>query len=178
MDYANFGREIVRKNPLNMNKVIRVGSISHMGKTIKRQPVLLDLQSMAAHTFVSGTNGSGKSNTIFKILEEMMKAEIPFMVIEPAKGEYKNVFGHQPNVKVYGTSRKKTELLKINPFWFNDDVDILEHIDMILQVFNASWSMYAAMPAVLKAAIESAYVECGWNLKLQNVKVILKFSLP
>ncbi len=174
MEYAHFGREVVRKTPLNMQKVIRIGSISHMGKAIKKQPVLLDLQSMAAHTFVSGTNGSGKSNTIFKILDEMMKASIPFMVIEPAKGEYKNVFGHRPNVKVYGTNKKKTELLKLNPFWFNDDVDILEHIDMILQVFNASWSMSAAMPAVLKAAIENAYIECGWNLKTSKCEGDIK----
>lgn len=170
MEYAHFGREVVRKTPLNSGKVIRIGSVSHMGKTVRNQPVLLDLQSMAAHTFIAGTNGSGKSNTVFKLLEEMMSASIPFMVIEPAKGEYKNVFGREPNVSVYGTNKKKTELLRLNPFWFNEDVDVLEHIDMLLQVFNASWSMYAAMPAVLKTAIESAYVACGWNLNTSECK--------
>lgn len=165
MEYASFGREVVRKTPLKSGKVIRIGSISHMGKTIAHQPVLLDMQSMAAHTFVAGTNGSGKSNTVFRILEELMSASIPFMVIEPAKGEYKNVFGHEPNVKVYGTNSRKAELLRLNPFWFNEDVDVLEHIDKLIDVFNASWPMYAAMPAVLKAAIENAYRSCGWDLK-------------
>ncbi|MGN1203301.1 MAG: helicase HerA domain-containing protein, partial [Eubacterium sp.] len=164
MEYASFGREVVRKTPLRSGKLVRIGTISHMGKTIKNQPVLLDLQSMAAHTFVAGTNGSGKSNTVFRLLEELMKASIPFMVIEPAKGEYKNVFGHDAGVKVYGTNRKKSEILRINPFWFNEDVDVLEHIDKLIEVFNASWPMYAAMPAVLKAAIENAYITCGWNL--------------
>lgn len=165
MEYASFGREVVRKTPLKSGKVMRVGSISHMGKTIAHQPVLLDMQSMAAHTFVAGTNGSGKSNTVFRIIEELMGASIPFLVIEPAKGEYKNVFGREPNVKVYGTNSRKTELLRLNPFWFNDDVDVLEHIDKLIDVFNASWPMYAAMPAVLKAAIENAYRSCGWDLK-------------
>lgn len=165
MEYASFGREVVRKTPLKSGKVMRVGSIYHMGKTIAHRPVLLDMQSMAAHTFVAGTNGSGKSNTVFRIIEELMRASIPFMVIEPAKGEYKNVFGREPNVKVYGTNSRKTELLRLNPFWFNDDVDVLEHIDKLIDVFNASWPMYAAMPAVLKAAIESAYRACGWDLK-------------
>lgn len=163
-EYASFGREPVRKTPLRNGSLLRIGDVSHMGKTLKNQPVILDLQSMAAHTFVAGTNGSGKSNAVFKILEELMAADIPFLVIEPAKGEYKNVFGSDPGVHVYGTNRKKTELMHINPFWFNDDVNILEHIDKLVDVFNASWSMYAAMPAVLKAAIENAYRSCGWDL--------------
>lgn len=165
MEYASFGREVVRKTPLKSGKVMRVGAISHMGKTIASQPVLLDMQSMASHTFVAGTNGSGKSNTVFRMIESLMGASIPFMVIEPAKGEYKNIFGREPNVKVYGTNSRKTELLRLNPFWFNDDVDVLEHIDKLIDVFNASWPMYAAMPAVLKAAIENAYRSCGWDLK-------------
>ncbi len=164
MEYASFGRDVVRKDPLRSGKVMRVGTICHMGREIPNQPVLLDMQSMRSHTFIAGTNGSGKSNTVFKLLEEFLSAGIPFLVIEPAKGEYKNVFGREPNVRVYGTNSKKTELLRLNPFWFNDDVSVLEHIDNLMAVFNASWSMYAAMPSVLKSAIENAYKSCGWNL--------------
>lgn len=166
MEYASFGQEVVRKSRMNPGTVAQIGVVSHMGKTNPNQPVYLDIQSLAAHTFVAGTNGSGKSNTIFRLLEELMRNGIPFLVIEPAKGEYKNVFGSDKSarVKVYGTNRRKTALLRINPFWFNEDVDVREHIDKLIEVFNASWPMYAAMPAVLKAAIENAYRECGWDL--------------
>lgn len=164
MEYAAFGREVVRKSPLKAGKVARLGTVMHMGRVGRNQPVILDLQSLAAHTFIAGTNGSGKSNTIFRILEELQQASIPFMVIEPAKGEYKNVFGKEENVSVYGTNRDKTPLLRLNPFWFNNDVNIKEHIASLMSVFNASWSMYAAMPSVLNTAIENAYRLCGWNL--------------
>ncbi len=164
MEYASFGREVVRKSPLQAGKVVKLGTVVHMGKREQNQPVILDLQSLAAHTFIAGTNGSGKSNAIFRILEELQRSDIPFMVIEPAKGEYKNVFGRDKNVFVYGTNRKKTPLLRLNPFWFNDDVDIKEHIASLMGVFNASWPMYAAMPSVLNTAIENAYKDCGWNL--------------
>lgn len=164
MEYASFGREVVRKTPLRSGRTAKVGVISHMGKAVTQQPVLLDLQSMAAHTFVAGTNGSGKSNTIFCLLEELLEANIPFMVVEPAKGEYKNVFRGEDGVKVYGTNRTKTPLLRLNPFWFNEDVNVKEHIAKLMDVFNASWPMYAAMPAVLNGAIENAYRACGWNL--------------
>lgn len=162
--HASFGIEVVRKSSLANGSLVRIGEIQHMSKNMG-QPVLLDLQSLASHTFIAGTNGSGKSNTVFRILEELLRLKLPFMVIEPAKGEYKNLFGNDANVTVYGTNPKKTKLLNINPFWFNDDVSVHEHIDKLIEIFNASWSMSAAMPAVLKASIENAYKACGWNLR-------------
>ena len=75
------------------------------------------------------------------------------LVIEPAKGEYKNVLGHRKDVNVFGTNPKKTKLLKINPFRFSDEIHILEHIDRLIEIFNVCWPMYAAMPAVLKDSV-------------------------
>lgn len=173
-NHAAFGLEVVRKALKPNGALINLGQVQHMGKTTG-QPILLDLQTLASHTFIAGTNGSGKSNTVFKILEELLRLKLPFMVIEPAKGEYKNVFGNEPNVTVLGTNPKKTKLLSINPFWFNDDITVREHIDKLIEIFNASWSMHAAMPAVLKASIENAYKSCGWNLKTSECLGVKKF---
>ncbi len=41
---------------------------------------------------------------------------------------------------------------------------ILEHIDRLIEIFNVCWPMYAAMPAVLKDAVERAYIGAGWDL--------------
>ena len=79
--------------------------------------------------------------------------EVTFLVIEPAKGEFKHKFGHYANVTVYGTNKKKMNLLRINPFSFPEDIDVHEHIDRLIEIFNVCWPMYAAMPAVLKDAI-------------------------
>lgn len=172
--HASFGVNVVRKTALNDCSLIRLGDVFHMGKNTSR-PVLLDSHSLSSHTFIAGTNGSGKSNTVFRLIEELMRLSVPFMVIEPAKGEYKNLFGNEPNVEVYGTNPKKSKILKINPFWFNDDVSVHEHIDKLIEIFNASWSMYAAMPAVLKASIENAYKSCGWDLKTSECLGIKRF---
>ena len=87
-----------------------------------------------------------------------------FMVIEPAKGEYKDVFGGYDEVEVLGTNPYKSKLLRINPFSFPEDIHVLEHIDRLVEIFNVCWPMYAAMPAVLKEAIERAYEVVGWDL--------------
>ena len=41
------------------------------------------------HTFITGSTGSGKSNTIYEILDQLDTVGVKFMIIEPAKGEYK-----------------------------------------------------------------------------------------
>ncbi|MEG2699228.1 MAG: DUF87 domain-containing protein, partial [Ruthenibacterium sp.] len=137
----------------------------------------VDIESLRMHTFITGSTGAGKSTTIYSMLDKLMETnvnasneKIKFMVIEPAKGEYKDRFGSYPNVAVYGTNFKKTPLLKINPFSFPDDIHVLEHIDRLIEIFNVCWPMYAAMPAVLKDAIERSYVVAGWRLDASACK--------
>ena len=161
---AEFGRNVISRNE-KAEGTIRLGKIYHMQRP-EAALVKLNVNSLTAHTFITGSTGSGKSNTIYTLLNELCfnKGDTHFMVIEPAKGEYKQVFGGYPNVSVYGTNFKTAQLLRLNPFSFPDEIHVLEHIDRLVEIFNACWPMYAAMPAVLKDAIEASYISCGWSL--------------
>ncbi len=171
VDCAEFGREIVSLTERNGN--LPLGSIYHMHSE-EAEAVLLDASSLTAHTFITGSTGTGKTTTTHKILDELSEIPVPgtdktvkFLVIEPAKGEYKNALAKNKRyrVKVYGTNPRITNLLKINPFRFHSDkIHIYEHLDRLTEIFNVCWPMYAAMPAVLKAAMENAYRSAGWNL--------------
>ena len=159
IEHAEFGRNVrpaVHAVPL--------GRLYHMGRIEGNQPVHLDKSSLASHAFITGSTGSGKSNTIYHLLDELGRQKVKFLVIEPAKGEYRNILGGREDVSVYGTNARKAPLLKLNPFSFPEDTHVLEHIDRLVEIFNACWPMYAAMPAVLKDAVERAYITCGWNL--------------
>lgn len=158
---ASFGREVISET--KSGKSIKLGQIYHMGKSYG-SPVNLDTNSLSGHVFITGSTGSGKSNTIYKILNEAREKDVKFLVIEPAKGEYKNIFGNDKDVRVYGTNPNLTPLLRINPFKFVPEIHILEHIDRLVEIFNVCWPMYAAMPAILKEAIEKAYEDAGWDL--------------
>ena len=162
LESVAFGREVQRFTPLaDSDDAIQIGKVFHMRKT-EKTPVKLDINSLCSHTFITGSTGTGKSNMIYQILDKLVDEEKKFLVIEPAKGEYKNVLGGHYDAKVYGTNPRITELLKINPFSFPDSISVLEHIDRLTEIFNACWPMYAAMPAVLKDAIEKAYKDKGW----------------
>lgn len=164
IECAEFGREV--KALENNIGDITLGKIFHMYKE-EDTDVKLNKQSLASHTFITGSTGSGKSNTVYKLLDELLRntnKAVKFLVIEPAKGEYKNIFGNRRDVSVYGTNMNKSPLLRINPFFFPKEIHILEHLDRLVELFNVCWPMYAAMPAVLKSAVEKSYEDCGWNL--------------
>ena len=127
--------------------------------------VKLNLESFRSHCFITGSTGSGKSNTTYRILDEMIEHKIPFLVVEPAKGEYKRYYGKLPGIHVYCTNPRYYSMLHINPFRFNQGIHVLEHLDRLIEIFNACWPLYAAMPAILKESFERAYIKCGWDLE-------------
>lgn len=160
---ASFGRNvsIFDERPRDMS--IKLGSIYHMHRE-EPSDVRLDRDSLTSHVFVTGSTGAGKSNAVYRLLEEASREEVGFLVVEPAKGEYKDVFGTDEDVHVFGTNPAYTPLLRLNPFSFPEGIHVLEHVDRLIELFNVCWPMYAAMPAVLKSAVERSYEDCGWNL--------------
>ena len=162
LEHVEFAPDVVSRGKVS-NRFINLGAIYHYGQT-RPNRVKLNLESLSMHTLITGSTGSGKSNTLYELLSQLEMQGIRFMVIEPAKGEYKHVFGHASNVHVFSTNSRTSHLLKINPFRFPDEIHVLEHIDRLVDIFNVCWPMYAAMPALLKEAILHAYEACGWDL--------------
>lgn len=168
-EMASFGRNVFEVGYGKEREAkLHLGDVYHMGNN-EDIPVNLNLKSLAMHTFITGSTGSGKSNTVYQLLRELNKQHVHFLVIEPAKGEYKHVFGNS-GANVYGTNPYFTPLLKINPFRFPEGIHVLEHIDRLIEIFNVCWPMYAAMPAVLKDSVERAYINAGWNLATSRNK--------
>lgn len=159
---APFGRNLPAAAPDSLP----LGKLCHLGQP-QGKTVAVDANTLTSHVFITGSTGSGKSNTVYTMLHRLclQGKQAHFLVIEPAKGEYKEALGGYSGVHVYGTNSDKTPLLQMNPFSFPEDVHVLEHIDRLVEIFNACWPMYAAMPAVLKAAVEQAYTGCGWSLR-------------
>lgn len=164
IECAEFGRNVVSYDLAPEQQAqIELGCVFHMNHE-ENAKVYLSKESLASHTFITGSTGSGKSNTVYQLLNEAMEQDVQFMVVEPAKGEYKHIFGSDPDVAVFGTNPAIAPMLRINPFSFPKEIHVLEHLDRLIEIFNVCWPMYAAMPAVLKNAVEKSYADCGWNL--------------
>lgn len=168
-EHAQFSRDVFQVSGRG-GKQITIGNLYHMGIEQKEIPIKMDVESLSMHSFITGTTGKGKSTAIYQLLDRLHGQGVHYLIIEPAKGEYKHVFGNLHGVHVYGTNPEYTPLLHTNPFSFPVGMHVLEHLDGLVEIFNMCWPMYAAMPAILKEAIEHAYVNCGWDLKTSKNK--------
>ena len=142
---------------------ITIGRIFDLGN-ITDKLVELNNKSLNMHTFITGSTGSGKSNAVYQMLTELRQDKIPFLVVEPAKGEYKDVFGNLGDVHVFSTNPGVASLIHINPFKFPESIHVLEHVDGLVEIFGVCWPMYDAMPAFFKDAILKSYEAVGWDL--------------
>lgn len=163
IEMAEFGRNVIYEN-YYPNRSFSIGKIYHMG--VKEETkVDMNLDLFNSHCFITGSSGSGKSYATYNLLDSLIKHGIGMLVIEPAKGEYKQVFGRVEQIQIFTTSIDTYKFIRLNPFQFPDEIHILSHIERLLQIFNASWPLYAAMPAILKEAVVEAYVSCGWDIR-------------
>jgi hypothetical protein len=168
VEFARFGRMVVQPPENSLD----IGQIYHMTE-VEKTKVAINKNDLTGHMFITGITGSGKSNAIYQIVDKLCpkkdnssKNGIKFLVIESAKGEYKDVFGGRKDVDVYITNPAQGFMLRLNPFSFeHKGIHVLEHIDRLVEIFNACWPMFAAMPAILKESIGLAYEDVGWNLK-------------
>ena len=167
---AEFGRNIPEGWLRSIHHPIKAGNIYHMGEE-EATPMFFDMDAFASHCFICGASGSGKSNTIYNLLQEFINKDVPFLVIEPAKGEYKDEFGGNPLVKVFTTKSDGYRAFKLNPFEFDRCIHIREHLSRLLSVVSACWPLHGPTPAMLKEAFERAYIACGWDLDL-SMKII------
>ena len=75
MEHAEFGRNVTEKKVFSVSdeRKINIGKIYHMGQVEKKSEVKLNVAGLTAHTFITGSTGAGKSNTIYKMLEQLKK---------------------------------------------------------------------------------------------------------
>ena len=173
---AKFG--INTTNICPVDRSLTVGQILDKGNALTSR-YRLSLDNLNKHLAVFGLTGSGKTNTIQNLLMQLWKKHnIPFLVIEPAKAEYRALAATdelKDDLLIISAGVDQTSVcpLRLNPFYFNPGKDndanrvhVLTHIDRLKATFNASFPMYASMPYILEEAILEVYRERGWNLGL------------
>ncbi|WP_327046609.1 DUF87 domain-containing protein [Microbispora sp. NBC_01189] len=132
------------------------------------QPVTLTGEGLNRHVFISGMTGYGKTTTAKNLLiEAYTRLEVPFLVIEPVKAEYRSLAAHpalRGRLKVFTVGGDSHLPLRLNPFVPVGSVPLARHIDLLKAVFNAAFPMFAGMPYVLEEAMIDIYTERGWNL--------------
>lgn len=158
-------------------KTINLGKLLYGGSETEIS-YRLPVNMFAKHTLLSGINGTGKTNTVQTILNDI-SGSVPFLIIEPAKTEYVDWAieynkSHKdnpisifiPGCKSYIDKRTKKninlDILRLNPFeivWLNENQEpnVLAHIDRLKSTFAAAFPMYDILPVLMEDLIYTIY---------------------
>lgn len=172
----DFELRLEKKFPLVASRTkeneIKIGHVVDGKRPIKNMPFGLSERDLNKHTFVCGITGSGKTTTVKKILIEAKK---PFLVIESAKKEYRNI---ALDTIVYTPGKLEINAPHINPFYIMPGVSPQLHIDYLKDLFNASFSFYGPMPYILEKCLHSVYKNKGWDLTLGYHPLLANTNSP
>ena len=149
---------------LPAQQAIELGSVIDCGRAQPHNPVRLAKTDLNKHVFVTGVTGAGKTTTCLNLL---LESDLPFLVIEPAKTEYRALapcFGQQ-HPDYYRPNGEAYQSLRLNPLaLLHPHQRIKSHAGFLKNVFAAVFPMEASMPMMVEAAILAAYEEKGWDL--------------
>lgn len=147
----------------------------YLGRDGNGYEINFPLKLLPKHAFISGVPGSGKTNTMHHLTHSLLLKDIPFLVLEPAKKEYRalcNLYekdlGEENNekirkLKLFSPGVNMTFPLHINPFEFAKGLSVAEHIRSLCDVFEGAFPLDNPMPFLLDTAIEGVYRDNGWR---------------
>lgn len=137
----------------------------------------IGLGELASHTLVAGMTGAGKTNACMALLRSADEQGVPFLVIEPAKTEYRSLLRtpqFEKRLRVFTLGDECTSPFRLNPFWCPEGYSVSTHLDYLKSVFSSSFAMYGPMPHILEAALVRVYERRGWDL----AKGVNRFAGP
>lgn len=149
-------------NPLKPEGLgIELGKIILNGRQLANANLCLDKNLLKQHVFISGVTGAGKTTTCQQLL---IASELPFLVIEPAKTEYRTLYKIDKDIQFYTLNNESVSPFRLNPFEFLQGEHLLSHIDTLKATFAAVFPMEASMPYLIEEAIVKSYETKGWDI--------------
>ena len=141
----------------------------YLGNDNNLHEIMIPEKMLVKHMFVCGVPGSGKTNTMLHLANSLWKKKIPFLVLEPAKKEYRELSLFQiPELLIFSPSANTNFPLEINPFEFPKGLTLSEHIESLCKVFEGAFPMPSPSPKILSTSIQAVYEKHGWSYKDVN----------
>ena len=142
---------------------LELGHMVQYGRELKNT-VKLPVRDLNKHVFITGVTGSGKTTSCMKLL---LQSNLPFLVLEPAKTEYRAFFAQgYEDVEYYIPGREDITPFRLNPFELvSHRQNLSGHISTLTATLTAVYPMEAAMPQLVEEAIILAYRKLGWDIQ-------------
>lgn len=145
--------------------IINAGDIT-VGKlrsSAKGDTIGFSLKDLAKHMLIVGTPGSGKTTFSVSLLDRLWKQhQIPFLVIEPAKNEYRALVQSIPELQVFTPGKNFISPFVFNPFIPPKNVKLETYKSTLKTAFAAAVSMTTPLDKIFEEAINNCYSDFRW----------------
>ncbi len=119
------------------------------------------------HALVTGATGSGKSQTVRHLLDQLTRAGVPWLVVEPVKSEYATIAGRIAaaggELTLINPADPAGIPLAVNPLAPEPGYPVQAHIDMVRALFLAAFDAREPFPQIMSQALQRVYESCGWD---------------
>lgn len=157
--------ESVKTAKTYADNIINGGDIE-VGKlrsSSKGDTIGFNLKDLAKHMLVVGTPGSGKTTFSVGMLDRLWKEHhIPFLVIEPAKNEYRALVQSIPDLQVFTPGKNFISPFVYNPFVPPKNVKLETYKSTLKTAFAAGVSMTTPLDKIFEEAINNCYSDFRW----------------
>lgn len=152
-------------NKTYTSNIINAGDIT-VGKlrsSSKGDTIGFALKDLAKHMLVVGTPGSGKTTFSVGLLDRLWKEHnIPFLVIEPAKNEYRALVQSIPDLQVFTPGKNFISPFVFNPFIPPKNVKLETYKSTLKTAFAAAVSMSTPLDKIFEESINNCYSDFRW----------------
>lgn len=157
--------EAVKAAKTYADNIINGGDIE-VGKlrsSSKGDTIGFNLKDLAKHMLVVGTPGSGKTTFSVGMLDRLWKEHhVPFLVIEPAKNEYRALVQSIPDLQVFTPGKNFISPFVYNPFVPPKNVKLETYKSTLKTAFAAGVSMTTPLDKIFEEAINNCYSDFRW----------------
>ena len=132
-------------------------------KNSEKNTIGISLKDLAKHMLVVGTPGSGKTTFSVSLLDRLWKEHnIPFLVIEPAKNEYRALIQSIPEIQIFTPGKNYISPFVFNPFVPPENVRLETYKSTLKTAFAAAVSMTTPLDKIFEEAINNCYSDFRW----------------
>lgn len=153
-------------NVLAKPPVIELGYLVEDNQ-IQSTPVDVSLKELPKSALIVGMPGSGKTTLCFAVLSQLWRDHrIPFLVLEPAKSEYRALMTLPEladDLWVFTVGNERICPFRLNPFEVPEGVAVSEHISALMTCFTGAFELWEPLPMILERAIRAAYRANNWS---------------
>lgn len=145
--------------------IVNAGDITvgRLKSSARGDTIGFSLRDLTKHMLVVGTPGSGKTTFSVSLLDRLWKQHrIPFLVIEPAKNEYRALIQSIPDIQIFTPGKNFISPFVFNPFVPPKNVTLESYKSVLKTAFAAAVTMSTPLDKIFEEAVNNCYSDFRW----------------